>query len=76
MSKEYTTIRVTQDAKDDAEESKRDSETWNDYLRRCTDNPPETREYVKADALVGAVVSDLRAQLPAEVADEVEERLR
>ena len=44
---EYTSIRVTVDAKDDAEESKRDGETWNEYLQRCTDNPPEVREYVE-----------------------------
>ena len=44
---EYTSIRVTVDAKEDAEESKRDGETWNEYLQRCTDNPPEVREYVE-----------------------------
>ena len=44
---EYTSIRVTVDAKDAAEASKRDGETWNEYLQRCTDNPPEVREYVE-----------------------------
>ena len=44
---EYTSIRVTQEAKDAAEASKRNGETWNDYLQRCTANPPEVREYVE-----------------------------
>ena len=48
---EYTSIRVTVDAKEAAETSKRDGETWNDYLQRCTDNPPEVREFVDADAI-------------------------
>jgi len=48
---EYTSIRVTQTAKEAAEASKRDGETWNDYLQRCTDNPPEVREYVEAKNL-------------------------
>jgi len=37
---DYTTIRVSKDAKAKAQESKHDNETWNDYLQRCTDNPP------------------------------------
>ena len=44
---EYTSIRVTVDAKENAEASKRDGETWNEYLQRCTANPPEVREYVE-----------------------------
>jgi hypothetical protein len=48
---EYTSIRVTQAAKDAAAESKRDGETWNEYLQRCTDNPPEVREYVAASGV-------------------------
>ena len=52
---EYTSIRVTVDAKEKAEASKREGETWNEYLQRCTDNPPTTREYVE--------LGDLREQL-------------
>jgi len=48
---EYTSIRVTKAAKEAAQESKADSETWNEYLQRCTDNPPELREYVEAENL-------------------------
>ena len=48
---EYTSIRVTQEAKEAAQESKADSETWNEYLQRCTDNPPEIKEFVEAKNL-------------------------
>jgi hypothetical protein len=78
---DYTTIRVTKDAKAEAEQSKRDGETWNEYLQRCTENPPEVREFVDADAVAGediadAVVADLRASLPADVAEELATELR
>jgi hypothetical protein len=46
MAQEYTTLRVTEAAKEAAEQSKRDDETWNDYIRRCTENPPPVREFV------------------------------
>jgi hypothetical protein len=46
MAQDYTTIRVTEAAKADAEQSKRDDETWNDYILRCTENPPPVREFV------------------------------
>ena len=48
---EYTSIRITKAAKQAAQESKAESETWNEYLQRCTDNPPEIREYVEAGNL-------------------------
>ena len=72
---EYTSIRVTVDAKDDAEESKRDGETWNEYLQRCTDNPPEVREYVDADAIATGDVT-LEASERRAIAQEVAEVLR
>jgi len=46
MAQDYTTLRVTEAAKEAAEQSKRDDETWNDYIRRCTENPPPVREFV------------------------------
>ena len=69
---EYTSIRVTQEAKENAEASKRDGETWNEYLQRCTGNPPEVREYVDADAIAtGDVTLDAteRKRIAQEVAD-------
>ena len=48
MTTEYKTLRVPEPAYKNAKENKRDSETWGDYLQRCTDNPPEIREFVEA----------------------------
>ncbi|UBF23443.1 putative antitoxin VapB3 [Halorubrum tailed virus 28] len=74
---EYTSIRVTVDAKENAEKSKRDGETWNDYLQRCTENPPEVREYVDADTAAGdSGPVTLEAGEYAKIADEVEGRMR
>lgn len=83
MSKEYTTIRVEKAAKADADDAKTDGETWSEYLRRCTDHPPEVREYVDADAVSnggngngdGGPVT-LEASEYRKIADEVEGRLR
>lgn len=44
---DWTTIRIRQDAKDKAQTHKRDSETWSEYLLRCSDNPPEVNELVE-----------------------------
>jgi len=72
---EYTSIRVTQAAKEAAEASKRDGETWNEYLQRCTDNPPEVREYVDADAVDTGDVT-LEASERRAIAQEVAEELQ
>ena len=73
---EYTSIRVTVDAKEHAEASKRDGETWNEYLQRCTDNPPEVREYVDADAVGTGGAVELDASERRKIAQEVAEALR
>ena len=57
---EYTSIRVTQEAKDAAETSKRDGETWNDYLQRCTDTPPSVNEFVPVEDVVGREVPSVQ----------------
>ena len=89
MAKEYTTIRVEQTAKDTAEEHKEEGETWSDYIRRCTENPPEVKEFVES-ANGDSVTSDVDpseiarevsrqldyAQLAGKVGDEIEGRLR
>ena len=72
---EYTSIRVTQEAKENAEASKRDGETWNEYLQRCTDNPPEVREYVNTDAIATGDVT-LDATERQRIAEEVVEALQ
>jgi len=63
MVQDYTTLRVTEDAKAKAEESKRDDETWNEFILRCTENAPERREFVAADEVDGLDVSDIREAL-------------
>ena len=73
---EYTSIRVTVDAKEKAEASKRDGETWNEYLQRCTANPPEVREYVDADAVESSGSVSLEASERRKIAQEVAEELQ
>ena len=53
---DYTTIRVSKDAKAEAQEAKRDGETWNEYLQRCTETPPNVQEFVPVDEVVGREV--------------------
>jgi len=68
---EHTTIRVTKDAKEAADEAKKDNETWNEYIQRCTENSPEIVEFVEADH-----VEVDYTELSNQVAEEVERRLR
>ena len=53
---DYTTIRVSKAAKELAQEAKRDGETWNDYIQRCTDTPPSVTEFVPIEDVVGREV--------------------
>jgi len=48
---EYKTLRVPEDAYEVAKASKQETETWGEFLRRCSDNPPKNVEYVKVNAL-------------------------
>jgi len=68
---EHTTIRVTKDAKEAADKAKKENETWNEYIQRCTDNSPEIVEFVEAEHS-GVDYTELSNQ----VAEEVERRLR
>ena len=72
---EYTSIRVTKAAKEAAQESKADSETWNEYLQRCTDNPPELKEFVEADK-IDTGTAELEATTINQIAEEVARRLK
>ena len=72
---EYTSIRVTKAAKEAAQESKADSETWNEYLQRCTDNPPELKEFVDADK-IDTGTAELEATTINQIAEEVARRLK
>ena len=53
---DYTTIRVSKAAKESAQKAKRDGETWNDYIQRCTDTPPSVTEFVPIKDVVGREV--------------------
>ena len=53
---DYTTIRVSKAAKEAAQEAKRDGETWNDYIQRCTDTPTSVTEFVPVEDVVGREV--------------------
>jgi len=68
---EHTTIRVTKDAKEAADKAKKENETWNEYIQRCTENSPEIVEFVEAEHS-GIDYTELANQ----VGDEVERRLR
>jgi len=49
--KEYKTLRVPESAYVEARASKREAETWGDFIQRCSENPPEQREYVEGDVV-------------------------
>ena len=66
---DYTTIRVSKAAKESAQEAKRDGETWNDYLQRCTDTPPSVTEFVPVEDVVGREVP------PEQINQDVNEQL-
>ena len=81
MTKDYTAIRISKEAKEAAENAKRDGETWDEYVRRCTENPPEVKEYVESgsvsdssgvdiDRVIGRI-DDLESQLPKKVVEEL-----
>jgi len=71
MTTEYKTLRVPAEDYEQARESKHDSETWGEFLQRCSENPPETKEYV--DATRGV---QLEATEREKIAREVAEQLR
>jgi hypothetical protein len=71
---EWTTIRVRQDAKDDAQARKPDDMSWSEWLRR-EDYEPCVQAEVDTDALE-AVIGELETTIPKRTADELETRLR
>lgn len=62
MATEYDAIRVSEDAKDEAAAAKGADETWNEYVRRCAENPPRPIEVVAIDDLDG-MLGDLSIDL-------------
>jgi hypothetical protein len=45
-------INVKPETRRKAKAAKRDGETWDEYLLRCTDAEPEIREFVAVDDVV------------------------
>jgi len=74
MAQDYKTMRVPEDAYEQAKAAKRDGETWGEYLRRCGENPPEVREYVEVNDEQQPVT--LEATERRAIAEEVAEVLR
>ena len=71
---EYKTMRVPKDAWETAQESKRENETWGEFLQRCSKNPPEIREFVESrGSNEGGSVSydDVKAACQAAIRDEL-----
>lgn len=73
---EYKTLRVPEDAYELAKDAKQDdkNETWGEYLRRCSENPPLVKEFVEADDEHRPVT--LEATEYRKIAEQVEDRLR
>ena len=73
MPKDYTAIRVSTDAKEAAEEVKKDGETWDEYIQRCSNNPPEIKRFVE-ESTTNTV--QLEATEYSKIADELIQRMR
>ena len=67
---DYKTLRVPAEDYEQARESKDDSETWGEFLRRCSENPPETKEYVDATRGVQLEATEYE-KIAREVADQL-----
>lgn len=65
---DYKTMRVPVEAWEAAREAKREGETWGQYLRRCSDHPPELREFVDADGLTVTIDATERERIAKDVA--------
>jgi len=73
---EYKTLRVPEPDYEQAKTSKKDSETWGEFLQRCSNNPPEIKEFVEASEsneseIARMVVADLKSELPSAIAEEL-----
>jgi predicted CopG family antitoxin len=60
MTTEYKTLRVPKPDYEKARESKEESETWGEFLQRCSENPPETVEFVEVDKTTAHLEDVLR----------------
>ena len=72
MAKDYTAIRVSKTAREAAEKAKRDGETWDEYIQRCCNNPPEIKRFVE-ESTTNTV--QLEATEYSKIAEEVTHKL-
>lgn len=47
QAKEYSSLRVEKQAIEAARDAKHDSETWSEFILRCSETPPEVVELVE-----------------------------
>lgn len=60
---EYKTLRVPEDAYEQAQQARQETgDTWAEYLRRCSNNPPEEINVVDADHVTEALLDELPEQ--------------
>ena len=75
MTIDYSTLRIPTPDYENAKESKRENETWGEFIQRCTDNPPEIKEFVETDKIdTGA--AELEATTITQIAEEVARQLK
>ena len=68
---EYKTLRIPAEAYQEARDSKKDSETWGEFIQRCADTRPNITELVEQSQTVS-----LEAEERRKIAEEVTSRLR
>jgi len=68
---DYKTLRVPAEDYEQARESKEKEETWGEFLRRCSENPPETKEFVDATRGVQLEATEYE-KIARRVAEELE----
>jgi hypothetical protein len=71
MAQDYTTMRVPTEEWEAAKASKRETETWGEFIQRCTEEPPEIVELTEAPETVR-----LEAEERRKIAEEIAEVLR
>jgi len=72
----WATIRIRKETKEQAESDKDESETWDEYLRRCNPETETNREFcdledltIDADTLYGRI-DDLETEIKVKIEQE------
>jgi hypothetical protein len=72
---DYKTIRIPAEDYEQAKQSKRDSETWGEFVQRCTDEPPEVRELVDFAEVGSTLTDDIATTTAKEIVDKEMQRI-